>query len=213
MFLSEEQYQRVLALLDKEISPEPLLKELNQWSEERYHLKIHDYICDRTNNGLTRLKLVVWDDIQHNKMRVGANYDKKIQLAYAGKFAELCRKYGIHEAYHKEEDIFVCGDTIKDQIISEGIRRHKGALEALKQGDVWKIYLESSGVCIFYETDAQIEEHEKDGRSELLRRQIQYVLSQNDRYHVFDHGVRCEFTSKQTLDEKYQGNMFYYHMR
>ncbi len=68
-------------------------------------------------------------------------------------------------------------------------------------------------VCIFYETDAQIEEHENDGKSELLRLQIQHILGRNDRYHVFTHGVRCEFTSKQTLDEKYQGNMFYYHMR
>ena len=105
MFLTEEQYNRILSLLDKRIASGPLLGELNQWSEEQYHLKVHDYICDQTNNGLTRLKIVVWDYIQQKKLMDGANYDKAIQKAYAEKFAELARKYDMHPEYHKAEDI------------------------------------------------------------------------------------------------------------
>ena len=80
MFLTEEQYNRILSLLDKRIASGPLLGELNQWSEEQYHLKVHDYICDQTNNGLTRLKIVVWDYIQHFIHGVQCNFTSKQTL-------------------------------------------------------------------------------------------------------------------------------------
>ena len=102
MFLSEKEYQRVLDLLDRKICPHPLLQELTEWSEARYHLKIHDYICDTNPGGQTRLKLVVWDYKQEEKLKEPPyyNYNKETQRAYAEKFGELARKYNMHEAYH-----------------------------------------------------------------------------------------------------------------
>ena len=56
MFLEEQEYQHVLALLDKKIEKTPILEELALWVKQEFDVDIHDYVCDKTKNGLTRLR-------------------------------------------------------------------------------------------------------------------------------------------------------------
>ena len=68
-------------------------------------------------------------------------------------------------------------------------------------------------VSIFYETDVQVEQFKLNGVSDELRTNITQIVIADDKYNVFSNGVSCDFTSHQTLDEKYRGNLFYYHNR
>lgn len=210
MFLDEQEYNHVLALLDGKIEKSPLLQELTIWVKQEFDVEIYDYLCDQTVNGLTRLRVVVWDNKIVKKFRKGANYDTKKQKKFQIKFAELARKYQLHPEYHSANNIFVCYETIRDQIVSKALWQQKERIYALLKDDIWKITILFESVHIFYETDAQIEAHEADGVSESLRQTITEIMREHDKYHVFDGGVSCVFTSHQTLDERYKGSMFYY---
>lgn len=213
MFLTEEQYDRVLALLDGKIEKSPLLQEWIMWMKEKYGVEVYDYICDTTNNGLTRLKIVVWDNFAQKRFRNGVNYDSLIQKECQDKFAELARKYGVHPDYQDENKIFVCWDTLKDQIVTHTISAARERILALQKDDIWNMYFEGGSVHIFYETKQQVAQHEKDGKNEVLRRSISEIVRKYDTYKLFTEGVNCVFISHETLNEEYQGNMFYYYAR
>lgn len=104
-------------------------------------------------------------------------------------------------------------ETIKDQIISNTLYRVRNEIESLKGGCIWKIVFDFNSVDIFYDTDEEVRLFEESGASEMLRNQITAIVKPYDKYNVFSDGVICHFTSRQTLNEKYQGNMFYYMKR
>ena len=215
MFLSDEQYIHVLDLIDKKVMPGPLLSELKAWALNSLQVILFDYIRDTTVNGLTRLKIVLWDYEAERAMNDGPNLNPEYQKMFAKVFSALARKYNVHPEYHNENDIFVCYDTIKDEIQTRILKSARKQIEELKDigpwaSDVWKIEIIFGGIHIFYETDAQIVQHEKDGISKALREECTRILKSNDTYNVFEKGALCTFTSKQTLDEKYAGSMFYY---
>ena len=57
MFLNDEEYEQVLALIDGRAPKSPLLQELTLWVKQEFNVDIYDYICDKTKNGLTRLRV------------------------------------------------------------------------------------------------------------------------------------------------------------
>ena len=215
MFLSETEYTQVINLIDKKVMPGPLLSELKAWALNSLQITMYDYICDTTVNGLTRLKIVLWDYEAERAMMDGANLNPEYQKMFAKVFSALARKYDLHPGYHNEKDIFVCYDTIKDEVQKNILKKVRKQIEGLKDSgpwasDVWKIEIIFGGIHIFYETDAQIVQHEEDGISKALREECTRILQSQDSYNAFEKGALCTFTSKQTLDEKYAGSMFYY---
>lgn len=202
MFLSETEYKQVLDLIDEKEKKTPILEELTSWSKAEFGLEIYNYFCDKTKNGLTRLKIVVWDFECERTIMDGANYDKKAQKGFQNKFSSLARKYNIHPEYHDENNIFVCFDTISDQIICKALWSVRDKIYSLKEGDIWKIEILFQSVHIFYETDVQISIHAMDGKSDALREKISNILKKNDHYNVFLNGVSCVFTSHQIHQKK-----------
>lgn len=210
MFLNDVQYKYVLKLIDGTALPNSLFLELAEWAKSEFGVKIYDYIRDTTVNGRKRLVIVLWDHESAEFFHNGPNYNPEVQKAFRDKFALLTGKYNIHLDYQDADDIFVCYDTISDQIRSKLLWSLKEKICALQSSDIWKIEILFGSVHIFYETDAQIEIHSTDGVSESLRKKISDIVKPHDKYNVFPNGVSCVFTSHQTLDEKYSGSMFYY---
>ena len=44
MFLEEQEYQHVLALLDKKIEKTPILEELTSWVKQEFDVDVYDYV-------------------------------------------------------------------------------------------------------------------------------------------------------------------------
>jgi len=213
MFLSHTEYAHAIDLLDEKIEPSPLFNELADWMKLEFDVQIYDYFCDYIESGQIRLKIILWNNSMQRQFRKGANYDSKKQKKIQIKFAELARKYYVHPEYHAEKDIFVCFDTICDQIACKLLGEKRNEIYALQKDYIWKIVIDYVTVSIFYETDVQVEQFKLNGVSDELRKNITQIVIADDKYNVFSNGIFFDFTSHQTLNEKYRGNLFFYHNR
>lgn len=213
MLLTKEQYARAKDLYDKKVAPSPLLSELAAWAGENFRVTVIDYICDIRSDGHLRLKLVLWDYVEEKLLRNGCNYDAQIQKLFAEKFAEISCKYQVHTEYQKPEKVFVCYDTLKDEIRGDVLQKAKEEFGQLAGGEIWKVKVNRENITIFYKTDAQIEENEKNGTSEALKQKCIDIIKKYDDYGLWENGIFCEFCSHQTFLEKYKGNWQFYYQR
>ena len=214
MFLSEDEYTYVLRVLDKKEKYNPLLDDFTQWMKMQLDIHMITYAMDTTNNGLIRLRIILWDQEEEKKLFSDFNYDKKKQLLIQKEFARLACKYACYPDYQKEEQIFVCADTLKDEIQKRIVNQEKVQvkLQDLKRkyDDIYEVVSSFGTIHIFYYTDEQIKEHEEDGFSLKLQKKCNKLVQKKDPYGVFNNGIACVFASKQLLDEHYDGNMYYY---
>lgn len=216
MFLSEEQYNHVMDVWQGKLPKSLLLEKLTKWAKRRWNIKIYDYACYCPRSDLpTGLKIIVWDEREEGKFieRGGINYNHEIQEKFQKKFASLARKYQVHPDYHDWKKIYVCSDTLKDEIRKRTLHQAEDEIKALKQKhpDIWRIMIGFGCVDFFYETNEQVEKHKSDGVSEGLRQACGDIIRKYDTYGVYPEGVPGLFDSHQTLDEKYDGNFYFYY--
>lgn len=213
MFISEEEFNRILAIMDGKIVKSPLQEELEQWVKNEFDKKMYGYICDYARTDSLRLIIVFWSLDDHKDFSDQYNYIEQIQIKFAEKFSKLAKKYQIHLEYQGSQRVLVCYESIEDQIQQKTLHMAKDELYAIAQDEVWKVLLEFDHVIIFYYTDEQVNRFEEDGTSQALRQKCSEIVKQYDNYGVYPKGIYCEFCSKQTIDEKYCGNMFYFYKR
>ncbi|WP_147581213.1 hypothetical protein [Eubacterium sp. ER2] len=210
MLLREEEYSHAVAVLAGREEKDPLFTELEQWFEETYSLRVYNYFCERTNAGRPRLRLLLWDRDCAGKMKKGANPDERKQRRTAEKFAALCVRHNTHPAYRRPGDFLVTYDTLRDEIQKRVLQRCAGEIRSIEAPDIWRMEILFDRVHVFFETDEQRDCHQADGVCGSIRRKMDAIVERHDPFGAFVDGVQCVFTSRQTLDEKYDGNMFYY---
>ena len=211
MFMTEDEYKETLDLLSKIKEPNMLLRELTLWAKEVLQVDVYNYLCDYTSNGLKRLRLVLWDYAIEQRMKDGPNFDESKQKAIADKFAELARANQLHQDYWDGNDVFVCYETICDEIKKDILKLVRNEITSIQHPDIWKIEVFFESIHIFYETDEQISCNSQNGVSENIESQCTQLVKKYDQYNAFNDGANCIFTSHQTLDEKYAGSTYYYY--
>lgn len=210
LFLTDEEYNHVMDLIENRTVPTPLLAEFREWFFTRYGVRLYDYFCDNTADGLIRLRAVLFRSSDKGKLKSSLNPDRGVQNEIRNKFAQLAVRYGCHASYQFPADVFVCFETIRDEMAKRTIQLAKQEIKEIKHTDIWRIEVQFENVYIFYYTDEQVNSHMSDGVSDMIKNAAVKAVKRHDRYYMYDKGVKCVFTSKQTLDEKYAGNMFYY---
>ena len=210
MFLEPKQYEHILDILKDKIQPEPLLIELQNWASKELGIEIYEFVCDYAITGLLRLTIILWDRDEYKKMFHSGNLDAKKQKKIAVKFAELARAHNLYREYWDSKDIFVCYDTVADEIKKHILENNRTKITEIKHPDIWKIEIIFEGIHVFYQNDEQIKMHENDGLSNKIEEMCSGIVKKEDIFHAFGKGVKCVFTSRQTLNEKYHGSMFYY---
>ncbi len=211
MFLSDEQYAHAMELYTKRKQPSPLLAELAAWADTAYNITVIDYICEQNDRQGLILRLVLWNLAE--RMRIfdqTYNYDPKIQQAVLAKFRDLTAKYRLHQEYLHAEKVFVGYETLQDQMMQEVIHHAGSELRALTHRDVSKTLLQYLSLHIFYETDSQITENAANGVSATLEEKCQKILQKHDSHHIWKNHRVCQFSSMETLNRDYKGNLFYY---
>jgi len=216
LFLNDFEYRETLSYLDHPFLRSALLKELDHWGQETLGVPILNWYCDQIGPGGTsrRLRLILWERADEERMmfhREGLyGYSPEIQRAAAFQFSTLARKYKAHRDYWDPDGFFMAFDTLRDEIQKRVLEKARPHLEALAEGDVWRVMVHFGTIHIFYGTDEQLRQHEADGSCEALRQRCCDIVGPYDSRQVFDDGPPCLFTSHQTLEEKYRGNLFFY---
>lgn len=54
------------------------------------------------------------------------------------------------------------------------------------------------------------DDEERNRFFDKIQKKLTKILKKYDKYKLYSNGAPCVFTSKQMLDEKYDGNMYYY---
>ena len=112
MLLNEQQYQHAFHLLCH-LEPKSLfLLEFEQWFQQTFHLKLYDYFYDQTHDNQSRLKLLLWNHQECQKMKKGIHFDETKQQKIGKQFVFLCQKYHIHT----KSPSIITYDTLEDEI-------------------------------------------------------------------------------------------------
>lgn len=215
MFLSDFEYRESLSYLEHPLLRSALLQELDHWGQEELRVSILNWYCDEPRNRIgRRLRLILWERAEEKQM-MGRNdsiygCDPAIQKAAAQQFAALARKHRTYRKFWDPEKFLVVFDTLRDEIQKRTLAQARARLEALATEDIWRVIVALDTIHIFYETDEQLRRYETDGTSRDLRRRCGDIVADLDTRRVFPEGPECIFTSHQTLEEKYEGNLFYY---
>lgn len=213
MFLSEQEYQQVIALIDGKELPNEFLKKFKNWFKERFQLELYEFFTDHLDNGTPRLRLIIWDYESYRAMhdQKSGNFDPKKQKIIRQEFALLAKENNSYQEFQDEDKVFVCYETIADEIAQRIFMIADKEIMKIKLPDIGKIDICLNTVNIFYLTDQQLKTHKTDGENEEINKLVTNIVKPYDKYGVFNKGIQCVFTSLQTLKEKYDNNLFYYY--
>lgn len=215
MFLKPNQTNRVMALLTGKINPPPFLKEFREWAKSTWQVNVLDVFYDEAGLGRKRLYVILQSDEDHDRVDKAPN-GQKSREEFKEAFISLCERYPNVTAYKKGDEFFVAYNNFSGELKPEVTAKARHELKALAQRPefaqkgLWEVHESFESVHFFYQTDEQIEENERRGISDKLRSEAEKIIRKYDDFGLFSGGIPCYFSSKQTLDEKYKGSMFYY---
>ena len=213
--LSKTEFHHILDLLRGTVKPDPVLSEMKKFFLEEFGCEIYDCIVNEVPDSEKRLCYAVWDREDqesffcHKESYYGRDEEKDQMIKE--QFSSLCRMKNIHKGYWDPEDYFAVPVTIADELLTD--IQHKAEAKIKHYLDsflsIRRYAFQFDTVHIFYKTDQDILRHEEDGLSDKIRNRIFEFKKEYDEFSVLeDAGV--VFSSLQTLNEKYNGNMFYY---
>ena len=214
MLLSEKEYLHVLNMMRGETEPDPVFTGFREFMRRTFKCELYDYIVDKIDDERGRLRYIVWDEETDESFftRSETYYgrDSKKELMIKEAFSLLCRQENMHSDFHDPASYYALPETIKDELQKDIQKKvEKQISEYLNSLPIKKHAFFFESVHIFYKTDADIVLHQKDGLSAEIEKTIYQIKKPFDEFGALDD-AGVVFSSIQTLNEKYDGNMFYY---
>ncbi len=198
ILLNEQQYQHAFHLLCH-LEPKSLfLFEFEQWFQQTFHLQLYNYFYDQTHDNQFRLKFLLRNHQECQKMKKGIHFDETKQRKIGKRFVFLCQKYHI---YTKSPSI-ITYDTLEDEIRKRILKPVQKEIPRIHRPYIWKIEIIFDQVHIFYKTDVQCQICQQTGISQEIKQRILDIVKPFDSFHVSHDNFYCVFTSQQTLNEK-----------
>lgn len=217
MFLKDYEYNYLKDCKYGVYDNDPMFVELREFFAAKFGVYLYGYICDKADNTLKRNRLRYFVDKDCLNVFVDTvegfgNLDRVKAEIIKNKFSELCVKYGLFEIFHNPNNYFAVSsefDTeMQDEILSlciSDIQMYLKSFEEIKLMDFSFNY-----VFIFYEKSEDVSIHETSGLSDKISKHIFDIIKDKDYLDSFKK-PQIVFDSIQVLNEKYDGNLFYYH--
>lgn len=216
---TEKDLDVTYGLYSHKISPDPLLIELKEFVKDKYDGEIINYILETLKRGqgyFYRLCLFTWsdDDEQFLREQNSFDYDRKKIEEISSYFKKLIVKYQKHKEY-LNIDLFVCTCEIKSALRDRIVDSCEFLRDLLVKefNDIYRVIWDFGEFEILYYTDENIKNNNKNGKSKKIKEIINNEIKKRDLYNCFDKGVDVNFYSKQLIDEKYEGSLFYFSRR
>ncbi|MCT7552985.1 hypothetical protein [Aliarcobacter butzleri] len=206
---SDIEYIETKKILLKEKNIHPDFIELINFINQEYGLKPINIFYDLIdNNKTTRINIIFEDYEEANSFRTAYNYDEYKQKIISNKIRDILNKY--HK--YKLEKVFVCFSAFKplaiEEIKSNILNKFKKDVFNCK--DIWKIN-DFFGITIFFYTNKQVQEYKNSDLLKLWTNEIFNFLKNYDKFNYINkENFYINLESKETIDNKYDGNLFHY---
>lgn len=214
MFLKDYEYNYLKECKSGTHDNEPMMVELREFFMDEFGVYLYGYICDKTIIR-NRLRYFVDEDCKNvfvDMVEGFGNFDRVKEGKIKDKFSELCAKYGMFELFDNPDNYFAVPsefDTeMKDEIMNLCISDIKKYLQSFDE--IKLIDFCFNCVFIFYEKTEDVSGNKISGLSDEISKNVFGIIKEKDYLDAFKK-PQIVFDSIQVLNEKYKGNLFYYH--
>ena len=215
MSLSPNEFQHTVDLMRGTIEPDSVLTAMQDFFRQEFDCELYDYFADTLPEGGNRLRYVIWDSeagesfFIHTETFYGRDKEKENKIKE--EFSRLCRQENILDSFHDPHEYFAVATEIADELRTniqhQAEKEIRHYLETIPQICRYEFFFDT--VHVFYQSDEDIERHHKDGLSQAISNRILELKKPYDEFNALVDSGTC-FSSIQTLNEKYEGNVFYY---
>lgn len=145
----------------------------------------------------------------------GYNYDSEKQKAIADKLFDLAKKYNLKNISNYK-DVFMAYVDFLDEMRFDYFKQayrliRKPLIEKYQIYSVWTLFNKFSQLTVFYQNEINVKTNEFIGISKQIKDEFYETLHKLDEFNVFTYdNFDVRFDSKENLDNKYEGNLFYY---
>ncbi len=216
VFDDAQLYEQCRKLKLGEAKLPPVLGELKKWIDAEYSINVINIVYDRMPDQRPRLDVIVETHADYSKMHkeyFGLN--EQYQKAIAERFSEIVKDLALENEYDTGDAWVFYEDFSStamaracDQLLGKDKEHLMQKFSAL---NLWYITGFSSWVAVFYNKDSDVKENDKNGASELIKKECFRLVKRYDEFDYIHYDTfTITFDSKQNLDEHYHGNLYYY---
>jgi|GEM_PF-6928725 len=230
-FSTDDEYQEAKRIKQGLQAIDQRFEQLADWISLEYCVTVINISRDFLRHA-NRLRLMVCVDAHADKMKFmkgnlwWGNYDKAKQTGIAEKYIELANKKKpvINLQFHNlfgrmptSSDLFVAFSCLEESALAEANesipeKEITDLQKTLADDRIWLISRCFSSTTLFVFTDEQKENFKEEVIYKSAEDAYFRLLKE---YDELDYWKRENFAihvdSKQALDEKYEGNLFYYY--
>lgn len=214
MFLSEAEVNKVLETVRGQTPEDAVLKSMKQYFHDTFDTNILDYICSTEEFGppgkkSKRVQFITWDGKDMKKCPTAT--DMAVRNEVKQVFSQVCRENNLHPDFYDPSKFFPVLTEIESDITGMRIKMKQSLLETVLNSypQIKKHAYSSPCIHVFYETDKDIVQNERNGISSVIRTRVSKTLGEVEGLEGKQLGMTV-FTSLQTLKEKYNDNMYHY---
>ena len=212
--MQHDDLEYVTKIMNGEIPEDRFLKQLKQFFKKNFDVDLIAFICSTCITG-KKVDFYLWDLQSEETFYISTStfygLDKNKAALIKKEFSRLCRKYKVYPDYYDESNYFVVPLSLKLKlkplVFDKAERSIRSKLSSYPE--VKRVYISFAKVFVFYETDNDITLYEDSGLSTKIEDMVYKILNAADEYKVVDKDC-VGFSSIQTLNEKYQGNMYWF---
>jgi hypothetical protein len=199
--------------------PQPL-EELRHWVSENYGINVLTVFYDKIDlgphEGEPRLTFVVDTAKDYAKIHIDRLTIKPhIKECVLEKFSEITAAAALDNEY-VTKNVLLLFDDFSNEAMGQAAERFrerykKRLIKEFAPFHVWAIDGFSNLVVVFYLTDKDVQDNQANGSSEKIKQRCYELAKRYDEFDYFDQETfPIRFDSKENLNKKFAGNLFYY---
>jgi len=217
--VDDNTYYETLEILRGDKKLPEIFVGLKEWLYEKYQINAYNFefkeIYPNSPAHKFRLYILLPSSDEYRSMFKGYNFDSEKQKAIADKFYDLANKYNL-ESIKNYKDAFVAYNDFSDEMRFDYFKQayrliREPLIEKYQIYSVWTFLNRFSQLTVFYRNEINVKTNEFIGISKQIKDDFYETLHMLDEFNVFTYdNFDVLFTSKENLDNKYEGNLFYY---
>lgn len=216
LFGDKKLYNQTCALKRGEQKLPPLLENLRSRIAGRLDIRVLNIVYDKIDlgpaKGMPRLNIIV--DAQSDLSRIKENlfnFKPEAQAVILEEFEAEAKQAGW--AYQK---VHLISDDFSDEAMNQAVvqfyrKDRKRLVKRFSAHRIWDITGMSKHIVVFFKDEAaKSNALSKDGGNQIRRACYSAVKPYDEFGYFTPENFSLVFDSKENLDNKYEGNLFYY---